>query len=381
MRSAWQVLGIEPGSSFEQIRQAYARLLKQHRPDVDPEGFRRVRDAYELLRDQAESHRSGAGQGVSAIFEPAMPARPSAPEPSSPKSPRRASRASRPSFGRRMRSALQRARRDERSERRVSQVLVAAFRRGNGHDGATLRLLLEELARPSSAVRHLLLPADAIAAADRGQAALPASLVKAHLQAGDLEALQALVDALAAAARAHDPERAQSFLEVAPYIALFAPIVAELLYDAAFRALPGGASGGLRELDELIHAGKEIRRLSNGERLRFARVLAVDVDGADSDVEFVITRLAQLRGAAPLVVTMFVTRFPEHGPRVRALKVTGRRVARGGKQRLFSIWMVLALLGFLGKFVQACSDDRSLARRSNVRPQGQQGWNWLPGGR
>lgn len=33
------------------IKQAYRRAVTAHPPDLDPDAFRRVRDAYELLRD------------------------------------------------------------------------------------------------------------------------------------------------------------------------------------------------------------------------------------------------------------------------------------------------------------------------------------------
>lgn len=49
--SPWEVLGLErtAASDPEGVKRAYARLLRQHRPDRDPEGFRRIRDAYECL--------------------------------------------------------------------------------------------------------------------------------------------------------------------------------------------------------------------------------------------------------------------------------------------------------------------------------------------
>ncbi|MFY8135375.1 MAG: J domain-containing protein, partial [Aquimonas sp.] len=43
----WQVLGIEPIEDPRAIKQAYARAVKQHRPDSDPEGYQRVRECYE----------------------------------------------------------------------------------------------------------------------------------------------------------------------------------------------------------------------------------------------------------------------------------------------------------------------------------------------
>jgi hypothetical protein len=33
------------------VKRAYRRALAAHPPDTDPDGFRRIRDAYELLRD------------------------------------------------------------------------------------------------------------------------------------------------------------------------------------------------------------------------------------------------------------------------------------------------------------------------------------------
>ncbi|MDB6004391.1 MAG: hypothetical protein JWR15_1378, partial [Prosthecobacter sp.] len=49
MDNPWSILGLEPDTANEkQVRSAYARLLKVYRPDQDPEGFQRLRTAYEL---------------------------------------------------------------------------------------------------------------------------------------------------------------------------------------------------------------------------------------------------------------------------------------------------------------------------------------------
>ena len=48
MADPWSILGLRPDTADEkQVRSAYARLLKIHRPDQDPEGFQRLRSAYE----------------------------------------------------------------------------------------------------------------------------------------------------------------------------------------------------------------------------------------------------------------------------------------------------------------------------------------------
>lgn len=48
----WDILGLTRAEADDAtaVKRAYARKLKEHRPDRDPEGFRRVRDAYEALR-------------------------------------------------------------------------------------------------------------------------------------------------------------------------------------------------------------------------------------------------------------------------------------------------------------------------------------------
>lgn len=49
MQSPWQILNLDPDTATEkEVKTAYARLIKQHRPDTDPEGFQRVREAYEI---------------------------------------------------------------------------------------------------------------------------------------------------------------------------------------------------------------------------------------------------------------------------------------------------------------------------------------------
>ena len=49
----WDVLGIESNADERAVRRAYARLLKQQRPDQDAEAFQRLRYAYESALQMA----------------------------------------------------------------------------------------------------------------------------------------------------------------------------------------------------------------------------------------------------------------------------------------------------------------------------------------
>lgn len=52
--SCWEVLGIEPTSDLRALKRAYAKKLKRHKPDQDPEGFKQLRSAYEQAQYEAQ---------------------------------------------------------------------------------------------------------------------------------------------------------------------------------------------------------------------------------------------------------------------------------------------------------------------------------------
>lgn len=57
IRACWVVLGIGRTTDEREIKRAYARALKATRPEDDPEGFQRLRTAYEwALQDAREGH-------------------------------------------------------------------------------------------------------------------------------------------------------------------------------------------------------------------------------------------------------------------------------------------------------------------------------------
>ncbi len=53
MEDPYAILGIPDTAGPEEVRRAYARLVRRHPPESDPSSFARVRRAYEVLRDPA----------------------------------------------------------------------------------------------------------------------------------------------------------------------------------------------------------------------------------------------------------------------------------------------------------------------------------------
>ena len=54
LKAAYELLGLAPGCDQRQARRAYLRLLRTHKPERDPEGFMRLRQAYEQVKAAAE---------------------------------------------------------------------------------------------------------------------------------------------------------------------------------------------------------------------------------------------------------------------------------------------------------------------------------------
>ncbi len=67
MDDPYELLGVPHDATEREIKRAYARLLRVHRPDRDPAGFRRLREAYETAlrwaEDGVESEAADGGDG------------------------------------------------------------------------------------------------------------------------------------------------------------------------------------------------------------------------------------------------------------------------------------------------------------------------------
>ncbi len=56
LASPYELLAIQPSATPEDIRKAYLLKVREFPPERDPEGFKRIRQAYGLLKD-AEARR------------------------------------------------------------------------------------------------------------------------------------------------------------------------------------------------------------------------------------------------------------------------------------------------------------------------------------
>jgi curved DNA-binding protein CbpA len=54
LETPYKILGVERTANEAEIKQAYFALVREHPPERDPEGFKRIRAAYEKLRAGAE---------------------------------------------------------------------------------------------------------------------------------------------------------------------------------------------------------------------------------------------------------------------------------------------------------------------------------------
>jgi hypothetical protein len=76
-------LGVEAGADPETVRRAYLRVIKVRKPESDPDGFKRAREAYEIARDEGQLAAlvqrftgTGAGAGPGAAAEATGDAKP-----------------------------------------------------------------------------------------------------------------------------------------------------------------------------------------------------------------------------------------------------------------------------------------------------------------
>jgi len=71
MHDLYRILGVSETADADEITRAYRLLARQHHPDVSPaedaHAFRRIREAYEVLSDEARRRDYDAGRDEAAV--------------------------------------------------------------------------------------------------------------------------------------------------------------------------------------------------------------------------------------------------------------------------------------------------------------------------
>ncbi len=79
VHEARALLGVSISANSDEVRRAYLRAVKQHKPEADPEGFTRVREAFEVLKSVHAHGQLLSTLGVSAPAGPSIEAKADAP--------------------------------------------------------------------------------------------------------------------------------------------------------------------------------------------------------------------------------------------------------------------------------------------------------------
>lgn len=380
MNSPWQVLGVARGATIDEIRRAYAKLLRQHRPDVDPVGFRRVRDAYELaLRlteagaiEETQEAKTGTDEDPAppqpwATWFIAPDAPPPAPVPARPRP-----------LAAPLRTALARARESGRQavEGRVLAILAHTIRKWP-HEPALAGLVLEELASPASRLRLHLSPSDVQHATSFDGTNLTRTLLLAHVAASDWQTLWSTARAIENTPVNPDSLAAcEAAAIAAEVVALLQPDLAEHLANHAFRRLPAESRHVLGAVDLCIHAGKQLRVEASWEDKRTLVLALCDPRVRDEDPGAKrAVAIAADTPKAPALASLVAHRFPSAAPQLetmieRAQRKAARRRERDGRQKEGAgarVRLIIGLLFVFSALARLCAGPAPVPRATSTQ--------------
>ncbi|KIL35480.1 hypothetical protein SD71_13265 [Cohnella kolymensis] len=66
---SFQILGIDPTTDIKLIKRAYSRMLQIYSPETDPEGFQKLREAYEQAVSSIHSDNNSTSKSLSTVDE------------------------------------------------------------------------------------------------------------------------------------------------------------------------------------------------------------------------------------------------------------------------------------------------------------------------
>ncbi len=361
MSAPWEILGLTPSCTEKELREAYARLLKLHRPDRDPEGFRRVRDAYEFMRHVcARNANAEAGQSsqttpkvsqeetqpVSAPVEFRSDANANADgdpddaddvstldgpapafgtaetdqviNPGAPPENVRPKRTLQQRVARRLKKAFLAG--DETDKRRIIRKLVK-FWRANATETGWDQLVVDQLERNPDAILPHLGPSDAVLDTSRESMQVASALLLTRARRGEWPDVTKILDALMQRLKEHPgPAVSGTLLLGARLIGLLYWKKGQEIANAVYPHLSErDRQFGFGQLDMLLQAGKEIVLLNERDRSLFARTLAgAPVNPDDPATQMAIRNVSTM--AAPTAKTCLRDYFPTFAAKLKVHK-------------------------------------------------------------
>jgi len=412
----WEVLGVNPACSQDELKRAYARLLKQHRPDRDPEGFRRVRDAYEWMRSNAdfcatfaadiaaqsaESVRADALQQDDSVAQVSTESESgSATEPvvvpcaqaggvdesaaaadgmgpaadvATINAQRGAPETSRTyrkrwSLLRRIHYKLRTARRSKKKKvrRQALRLLVKHWRARKKQSDAWDRLMVRELFRKKSPLLKMLKPADAACDIRREGAMVAREMLRAYARiAAWPSVLNILLDIEAELKKQPSPQAAMVLVFGARLIALLQWTRAQQLTDLAYPHLPVQMRHhGLGDLDRMIQAGKELAMMNVQDRSTLSRCMASETADPKEDAVVRAFRNLSFSFSAPAARTVLAEQFPAFKMKLQVrptheVTTTREKAPEQSSSFLGNFWWVGIVLFMLSRAATNCGSSSS----------------------
>ncbi len=378
----WEVLGLDPRNiTLRELRRAYARLVKQHRPDRDPEGFRRIQEAYEFLRSLLE--RGGPSGETAISFVPSdapedgeareAPAAESGPVPTAGAAPAASDipstrHAAEPSPLTALMREIRAARKagDVENGRRLLARALAAWKSEPALTESLAELVAELASESPETVLTVVGPEDCMAEVRAGGTRMTAALLELWASRGQWDDVHSFGGWLLANVDNLPPEAAAPAMAAAAWqLAIAHPERARKLADGAYRLAPPVVRGHLLDGLELpLMAGAQMGSMLTGTRRTIARCVASGkADLADKAVAEAFRDLWYL-GNSQLAQDFVFGRLPE--VRIKTRPKGGGAAARarrvGQKKRFVlsegrSYWWVGLVLLMCVHLVRMCSNS------------------------
>ncbi|MCW8129977.1 MAG: J domain-containing protein [Planctomycetota bacterium] len=406
MSAPWEILGVAPNCPPDELRKAYAALLKVHRPDKDPEGFRRIRDAYEFMRDHPDLFAGmGDVRAVPADFEAEPPAEvvpratadPAEPPPAAAASeapappgppperstviagvlPFRPRRQVRNTRLRKLARALARARRANKpkAERRALKKLLHLWRRKKTSGGAWDGFVAKQLQRDDGLALSLTRPADALRDCERDGTRVALTLLREHARRGAWPEVSATLAELEKQFQErHMLSTAVTLLGGAGLMALFDWKRAQDLVNAAYPVLPEAARQALLpEIDRAIQAGKEVASLRAPVRSVLASASLAPPQAAGPELSSAIRQVSYM-GKAQTARAYLAERFPQFQS---SLRTPPRSQETHRNRPSFSTpsssgssngWWIYPALVLVVSLLRACNSSSNYDKHSYTPP-------------